>query len=64
MTNHDPGTHNSLLMGAVFDVIKGNKSKHSSIWVRIGLVTIRLLLIGMLMASPFILLALLVVLFA
>jgi len=22
-TNHDPGTHDSLLMGAVFDVIKG-----------------------------------------
>jgi hypothetical protein len=24
-TNHDPGTHDSLLMGAVFDVIKGKK---------------------------------------
>ena len=25
MTNHNPGTHDSLLMGAVFDVIKGKQ---------------------------------------
>lgn len=64
MNNHDPGTHNGMLMGAIFDVLRGNRSKSSSLWVRLGLGMLRLSLIGLLMASPFIVIVLLVVLFS
>ncbi|MDG0866747.1 hypothetical protein [Candidatus Lucifugimonas marina] len=65
MNNHDPGTHNGMLMGAIFDVLKSDpkKPKHPSFWARLGLALVKLTAIGLLAISPFILLALLVVLF-
>jgi flagellar biosynthesis protein FliR len=65
MNNHDPGTHNASLLGAIFDTIKGDKTgaQSSNAWGRLTRATLRLLFIGFLMASPFIILILLVVLF-
>jgi hypothetical protein len=66
MQNHDPSTHNSFLASMIGDVIKGDKNKSdksSSVWVRMMKVTLRITMIGLLMASPFILLVLLVVIF-
>jgi hypothetical protein len=64
MNYHDQGTHNGLLLGFTFDSLKGKRSKSSSIWVRFGQATLRLILIGLLMASPFILLIALIMIFA
>lgn len=54
-----------MLMGAIFDVLKSDpkKPKHPSFWDRLGLALVKLTAIGLLAISPFILLALLVVLF-
>ena len=67
MENHDPGTHNSMLASVLGDIIKGDKNKtgkSSKLSVRLPKLALRLTMIGLLMASPFILLAALVIFFS
>ncbi len=66
MNNHDPGTHNASMFVFVFDAIKGDKNgtQSSNVWARLTKAALRLTLIGLLMASPIVILVLLVVLFS
>jgi len=64
MQNHDPGSHHGMLASTMFDIFKGKKSKKPlPFWIRLRNNIVRFIMIGLLMLSPFIFLALLLMVF-